>query len=155
MCRIWPCCARGETGGVGRRGTPTLTCLELLTWREKDLASALVALGRGDPGHRCHDAAPAQTAATPRPKPLARFPCQHSQMCHTQEPSQRWSWRTGPSGARRVCTRVLTCGEKGQSEPGTQPLLDPLTCWHPSLVAPIPGSTQPLVARSPGSTHPW
>lgn len=94
--------------------TLTLTCLELLTCRDKDMASAPVALGRWDPepGDAC-------IIVQPLSETLAEVPMLTTPMSRTEEPSQRQGWRNSPSVSRRVCTRLLTCGERGQSELGS------------------------------------
>lgn len=73
---------------------PALTCLEVLTWRDKHLASAPVApVSQLSPGLGC---------CHPLPKHLGGIFMPAPPNLPTQEPSQCQGWRNSQSGACRV-----------------------------------------------------
>jgi len=115
--------SRGQTGGAGCSGASD-TYLPGAAHLEGQMPSVSpVTLGRWDPGHQCHGAAPPWTTATPlpevpeTPKPVA-----------PRSPASAGAGETAHPGLAGSAPGRSPGEEEGQSEPGTRPQLAPIPC---------------------------
>lgn len=114
-----------------------LTCLELLTWKDKYSQSPR---WHWDP--TCPRPGQIWGSVT-KVRPLMSPPhlSGATQTCRTQELSQCQGWRNGGTLSCRVCSMELTWGERA----GPEPPWCHQSWWHPSPVAPTHAVVQPLL----------
>lgn len=154
MCRIWPCSARGETGGVGHSwhlpawscspgGTNTQCqprrCRGDGPWARVPWCPAHIAATRCPRSPYQRPPNPPYPGAQPAPG-LEEQPVRGSQGLH----QGAHLWGEGAERAWDLCWHPSPAGTCPSQRP---PLIAAIPCWHPSLLAPTPIATISAVTR--------